>query len=298
MVQSKSIFDRVVDGAIYLVLGAIAVSCLLPFVYSAAVSLSGKFAVSANLVMFWPIDFTLDNYRFILGDRLFLGAFGISVARVMIGVTVTLTLCLITAYPLSLDHVYMPGRTFYKGLMLFGMMFSVGLIPFFVTMRKYGLYDNWLVLILPGALDIFNTILIINYFRGLPVEMWEAARLDGASHWDILWKVFVPISLPVIATVTLFCSVGHWNSWFDGVIFIEDQNRMPLQSYLFNLITSKTLMWSFGTGGTVRQQLMPNVTPEGMSVAMLLVAAIPVMLVYPFVQRYFLKGLTLGSVKE
>jgi ABC-type glycerol-3-phosphate transport system permease component len=220
------------------------------------------------------------------------------VLRVVVGVSLSLLVMVVTAYPLSRDKVHMPGRTAFKMAMLFGMMFSGGLIPTFLAFSKLGLYDSFWVLVIPGALNVFSTIVVINYFRGIPEELWEAAMLDGANHFQVLIRIFIPISTPVLATVTLFSAVGHWNAWFDALVYLKRSETWPLQTYMYTTVIQDVWQPARGQRPERAGQIFMEATPEGLATAMLLVAAVPVMLVYPFLQRYFVHGLTLGAVKE
>jgi putative aldouronate transport system permease protein len=293
MIEERSIFDRIADTLIYTFLAALALVCLLPFINVLALSFSSRAAVSTGQVSLWPIGFNLQNYEYILADKMFLASFGNSIVRVLAGVSAILLVAVLTAYPLSRDRMYMPGRTIYKVLLLIGMLFSGGLIPFFLAIRAMGLYGNFLVLIIPGALNVFYAIILINFFRGIPQELEEAAVLDGASHADVLFRVFIPISTPALATIALFAAVQHWNSWFDGIVFMNDRESWPVQSLMYAIITTRQLNWNVGAG----LQGFVNATPEGLRSAMIFVATVPILLVYPFLQRYFVTGLTIGSVK-
>ena len=296
MVQDRTFSDRIVDVILYAILALLAIACLAPFINVVSISLSSFRAVSAHAVNLWPIEPHLDNFEYILGDSAFLRTFANSTLRVVVGVSLSLLLMVITAYPLSRDKVHMPGRTVFKVIMLFGMMFSGGLIPTFLAYRDLGLYDSFWVLVIPGALNVFSTIVIINYFRGIPDELWEASMLDGASHLQVLFRIFIPISTPVLATVTLFSAVGHWNSWFDGLIYLKKAETWPLQTYLYGMVIADGLEHQHVAERA--GQRFVEATPEGFKTAMMLIAAIPIMAVYPFLQRYFVHGLTLGSVKE
>jgi putative aldouronate transport system permease protein len=297
MVRDRSLSYRIVDWILYVILALLALVCLLPFIHVVANSLSDKASVAADIVAFWPLGFNTENYAFLLNYHQFMQSFVTSVARVLLGVTLTLFVTVVTAYPLSRDRIYMPGRTIYKVLLLVGMLFSAGLIPYFLTIRNFGLYNNFMVLVIPGALSIFNTILVMNFFRGIPVELEEAAVLDGASHLDILFRVFIPVSLPVLATVTLFSAVGHWNSWFDGIIFLSSSDNWPLQSFMYSVVTTRMLEWQNSTGVQDAARQFQQATPQGLVSAMIFIASFPIILVYPFLQRYFVTGLTIGSVK-
>lgn len=301
MIRDRGLSSRIVDGILYLILTLMALACLLPFWHLLAKSFSERMAVMSDIVSLWPIGFNTENYAFILNNRQFLGSFGVSAVRVLLAVVLTLLITVITAYPLSRDRIHMPGRTVIKVLFLIGMLFSAGLIPYFLAIRNLGLYNNFLVLVIPGALSIFNTIVVMNFFRGIPIELEEAAVLDGANHLDILFRVFLPVSLPVLATVTLFTAVGHWNSWFDGIVFLSKSENWPLQSFMYTVVTSRMLEWQTNAIGvndpSKAAQSFANATPQGLVAAMIFVASFPIILVYPFLQRYFVTGLTIGSVK-
>lgn len=295
MVQHRSKQDWVIDAILCVILAGLALVCLVPFLHVLAQSLSSKEAVSSDSVGLWPIGFNLDNYVFMLGDPQVVRSFGISVARVIVGVAVTMVLVVLTAYPLSRDHVSMPFRSAYKVVMLIGLMFSGGLIPLFLAFRTLHLLNTFWVLIFPVALNIFFVIVAMNFFRGIPRELEEAATMDGASHIKILFQIYVPLSKPVLATIALFAAVTHWNSWFDGAVFIQQSSGWPLQSYLYQLLATNQGMTL--NPGQAAQQLQ-NATTGGVAAALILIASVPILVVYPFLQRYFTAGLTLGSVKE
>ncbi len=301
MIEERGAVDVAVDAVIYIALGLLALVCLLPFVHLAAVSLSETAAVATHTVWLWPKGLNIDNYIYILrSDPTFLRCMGVSVQRVLIGVSLSLLISIITAYPLSRDHIHMPGRSVIKTLIIFGMMFNAGFIPYFISLRNLGLVDKFAVLVIPGAFSVFNTILIMNYFRGLPQELYESAVLDGANHLDVLFRVFLPISQPVLATIVLFSTVGHWNAWFDGFVFIRHVDRWPLQSYLYGRVTLKKIEQMAAreaAHGMVSEGLF-EISPEALSNAMVFVTMIPIVLVYPMLQRYFVTGLTLGAIKE
>ena len=300
MVKEKRLSDLFVDAIIYLIVGMLSLVCILPFFNVVAESFSGVEATNLGLVKLWPVDFNLDNFGLLMRDQMFKNSFLISISRVVIAVPLTLFMSAITAYPLSRDMLHMPGRTAYKVVLIFGMLFSGGLIPTFISYRWLGLLNTFPVLILPGAFNIFYTILLINFFRGIPQELSESAVLDGAGHFDILLRIYLPVSLPSLATVAVFTAVGHWNSWFDGVMFMRTPDLWPLQSYLFQRVMQPPTH-------NIRSELTPDMareamqfaeaTGEGMRAAMIVIASVPIMLVYPFLQRYFVKGLTLGAVK-
>lgn len=298
MIEEKGFIDRLADTIIYLVVGLLALICMLPFFNVIAESLSGAEAISVGLVKLWPIGFNTDNFGLLMRDNQFTGSFVISILRVVIAVPLTLFMSAITAYPLSRDNLQMPGRTAFKVLLIFGMLFSGGLIPTFISYRWLGLLNTFPVLILPGAFNIFYTILLINFFRGIPQELSESAVLDGAGHFDILFRIYLPVSLPSLATVAVFTAVGHWNSWFDGVMFLRTPELWPLQSFMYQRVTQNLIFMSVRDTDIARETMrFSQATNRGMESAILVIASVPVMLVYPFLQRYFVKGLTLGAIK-
>ena len=297
MFTEQRIGDKIVDAIIWTAAIALSAVCVLPFLTVISRSVSARTAVLSNQVLFWPVGFSLDNYSFLMRDLTFLTSFAISVARVLVGVTLNLALIIITAYPLSQDQFHIPGRTVFKVILVFGMLFDGGLIPAYLAYKNLGLLNRFAVLVLPGSLNIFFAILMINFFRGIPRELSESALLDGANHLAVLVRVFLPLSLPSLATVGLFSAVGHWNSWFDGIVFLSKREMWPLQSYLYVQVTQKRLATLVGENIRSDPDLMRKITPEGLAAAMIMIGSIPIILVYPFVQRYFVKGLTLGAVK-
>ncbi|MCL6432292.1 MAG: carbohydrate ABC transporter permease [Anaerolineae bacterium] len=296
MVESRTFLDRIVMSSIVFILGILGLACLLPFLNVVATSLSSYGAVAGHRVGIWPVGFHLENYRYIfVTDVQFLRACFISLLRVLFGVSLTLLVTVFTAFPFSQEREHLPGRTLLKVLMLVSMLFSGGLIPYYLSIRNLGLYDKFAVLIVPGSLNVFFVILAINFFRGLPSELAEAAVMDGATPLDLLFRVYLPLSTPSLATIALFSAVGHWNSWFDAILFLRTSTSWPVQAYAYN-----RLMASFQeqTDMASRLRAMYDVTPEGLACAFIVFMSAPIIMVYPLLQRYFVTGLTLGSVKS
>ena len=279
----------------YLLMVVVCLSCVLPFVHLLAVSLSGRSAVAAGKVTFFPIDFTLSSYEYALVKGDFLHALVNSLARTFLGTMVNLTLMVLTAYPLSKGRDRLLGRNLYMAYFVFTMLFSGGMIPLYLVVSKTGLKDTIWSLILPGALPIYNMIILMNFIRSQPEELQEAARMDGATEFQLLYKVVLPLLKPSLATVGLFCIVGHWNDWFSGIIYMSSRDQYPLATYMQTLLRSfESLMRQAGTNYS---QLVGQINVQTGRSAQLFLAALPVMLVYPFLQKYFTSGLTLGSVK-
>lgn len=267
---------------------------LFPLLNILALSFSSNGAASAGWVTIFPVEFTLDSYTYILENPDFFRAFGISLLRVVIGTAVTMLITVLAAYAMSQDETRFHARKVYRWMFLITMVFSGGMIPSFMVIRMIGLYNSFWALVLPTAVQTFNIILMQNFFKGLPYALTESAQLDGASHFRILFEVYLPISLPSLATVGLFIMVGHWNSWFDGMIYLSDTAKYPLQTYLRNVIQSvDASKLDVTTIDSLKQINQRTVTA-----AQIFIAIIPILLVYPFLQKFFISGMTLGSVKE
>ena len=265
---------------------------LFPLVHVFALSLSSNSAAQAGWVTILPVDFTLDSYQYILAKPEFFQSFGVSVVRVVLGTLLSIGLTILCAYAMAQPDERFHARKYYVWVFLVTMVFSGGLIPLFIVVKSVGIYNSIWALILPGAVQTFNIILMLNFFRGLPYALTESALIDGANHFQIMTKIIVPVSKPSLATVGLFTMVNHWNSWFDGMIYISDTAKYPLQTYLRNVIQSVDIasidLTSVGA--------MTNVSQKTVTAAQIFVAIIPILLVYPLLQKYFITGMTLGSV--
>lgn len=265
--------------------------CFVPFWYIVCQSFSSNEAISAGKVGLLPVEFRLDSYLYVLKRAPFWKAAWITVLRVAVGLPLGMFLMVTAAYPLSKGKRF-PGRDFYVWFIFFTMLFHGGLIPTYLVVRELGLLNTVWAMILPCAVNVFNMLLVLSFFRQLPVELEESASLDGAGHWRILWSIFLPVSKPVLATVALFTLVQHWNSWFDGMIYMK-ADRYPLQTYLRSIIIS----FNFSNLTPLEQMQLSNFNENALKSAQMVIGTIPILLVYPFLQRYFVTGITLGSVK-
>lgn len=296
MIREHSLKYRILDALIVIALVGLFLTCILPFIHQLAISFSGRTVVQAGQVGFWPVNFTLDNYRAVVSKERFSESLFISLMRVGVAIPSTLFIVAVTAYPFAMDKIPMPGRRGFMAIMIFANLFQVGLIPRFLSFNYMGLIDNFAVLILPMLLNTFNVILVINHFKSIPYELVESAMLDGASHWDVITKVMVPLSTPVMATISLFTLVQHWNAWFDGLIYMRNIHMWPLGTYLYSLLTTGALSSEYA--GYRFSGTLPNVSPHGAEAAMILFTTLPVLIFYPLLQRYIISGMTLGAVKE
>lgn len=293
MVEERNWGSRLFDIANHVFLTLFALACLFPIIHMLAVSFSDRAASTGGFVTLWPIRFTTANYEKIFQARTLYTATWISVQRTVIGTLLNLLLTILTAYPLSKSPHVWKGRNIFVWLVVFPMFFGGGLIPWFLVIRNLGLLNSIWALILPGALPVWNVILTMNFFRDVPQELEEAAIIDGASHWRILWDIYVPISIPALAVMTLFSAVGHWNSWFDGMVLMSKTTMYPLQTFLRSVVVTMNLSNLL----TMDPKTMFEISDRSAKAATILISTIPILIVYPFVQRYFIVGIKLGAVK-
>lgn len=280
---------------IYLTLSLMALAGLLPIVHTLAISLSDKAAVTGGLVRLWPIGLHIENYREIITSRFFLRGYGISTMRVAVGVTVQIGLIVITGYPIALESRF-KGRNAFVFFLLIPMMFNGGLIPTFLVVNAVGLLNSFWALIIPSAVQIFSIIIFMNYVRGLPAALMESATIDGAGHVRIIASIIMPLALPSVATLVLFSFVFHWNSWFDGLIYINDIRKWPIQTVLRSFLTGQLdLTQAFDISQLDR---ITKLSDTGFKAAEVILVMVPLLLIYPSLQRYYIKGLTLGAVKQ
>jgi putative aldouronate transport system permease protein len=281
-------------AANYTFLISLSILCLLPIIHVLAISLSASSAVDVGLVKLWPVDFTWRSYKYILNKPEFLKSMLVSLQRVGLGTALNMLLCLLIAYPLSKEVTSFRWRTFYAWLFVITILFNGGLIPTYITVKETGLLGSIWALVLPEAVPVFNMILLLNFIRGLPKELEESAFMDGAGYWKVLWSIVVPLSLPAVATVGLFTIVTHWNSWFDGLIYMKTQSQYPLSTYLQTIVINQNLLAT----NQVELSDLAEINDRTAKAAQIFLGVLPILMVYPFLQRYFLTGLVLGSVKE
>lgn len=277
-----------VFNTIFLII--VALSCLLPLLHLLAISLSDKAAANGNLVTFLPVNFTVDAYTKTFKNSTFLSSIWISVKRTVIGTSLSMFLITTAGYALSKEF---KGRNFFMWFFIFTMLFSGGLIPSYIVVTNMGLKDTIWALVLPGAFGAYNLILIKNFFSTIPISLEEAALIDGASFFTVFRKIYLPLSLPGLATVGLFIMVHNWNSWFDGILYMSSTDRYPLASFLQTVVVQ----------GNMQDMQMDAESAAAMSertlkAAQIFIGALPILMVYPFLQKYFVKGIVMGAVKE
>jgi putative aldouronate transport system permease protein len=293
MIKSKNFSSRFSDFCIWLGILIMTAACLFPLINMVAISFSNKSAAAGNMVGLLPVGFTFASYKTLLKETQFWRSFQISVLRVVLGTAINLILVILMAYPLSKSKQAFKGRNIYMNLLIFAMLFSGGIVPSFITVKNLGLLDSIWALVLPGAVPIFNVILLMNFFKSVPKSLEEAAEIDGCSTWKILFQIYLPISLPSIATIALFSIVGHWNDFFSGLLYINKASNYPLQTYIQQLNVDITKVTNAS-----QLQSLADISNKTLNSAKIVVSTIPLLLIYPFLQKYFVTGLVIGSVKE
>jgi putative aldouronate transport system permease protein len=280
----------------YVLIVFLALICVLPFIHVAAISFSSAAAAAANKVTLWPVDAHTYAYKWVLGKTEVWRSIGVSFVRIALGCAVNMLLVLITAYPLSKEVKQFPWRTVYAWFFFVTMLVSGGLIPSFLIVKYTGLMNTIWALVIPGALPIGFLVLMLNFLRQVPRELEEAALIDGAGYMRTLFWIYIPVSVPAIATISLFSIVGHWNSWFDGVIYMNNTRKYPFQSYLRALVEASNLS-AQRMLDLEEQERMRFIGDRTLKSAQIILGTVPILLFYPYLQRYFTKGIVLGSVK-
>lgn len=284
--------------AIYVLLILLSFSALYPFWNTLVVSLNAGLDTAKGGVTFWPREFTWSNYEIVFNDSKLLNGFVISILRTVIGTAASIFMTTLLAYGMSKS--YLMGRKYYTVFFVVTMYFSGGLIPTFLLIKSLGLINNFLVFIIPGLISVWNMIIFRTFFKSLPAGLEESAQIDGCSNWGIYWKIVLPLSGPVIATLGLFTAIAHWNDWFAPTIYITNQDLMPVQTVLRRLLNANLINDVAGNLDSMTMERMSkkSLTAKSLISSTIMVVSLPIILVYPFVQKYFVKGVMVGSMKE
>ena len=277
------------NGLLLLLLG---LSCVLPLLHIAAMSLSDKHSIASGAVSFWPVNFDVSAYHALIAETPVLRSFRNSLTITVVGTVLNMAFTILAAYPLS--KTYFIGRSFFSFLIIFTMLFSAGIIPMYLLLKALGLLGTYGALWLPGLVSVWNLMVLRSFFEAMPEELEEAARIDGCSEWRLIWQIALPLSMPALAALSLFYAVGHWNAFMNVLIFINDSSLFNLSVLVQQMIMNQTLMQELVN---VQPDLAMALTPEGVQAAGIIVMTIPMLLVYPFLQKYFVKGVMIGAVK-
>ena len=287
--NGKIAFD-IFNYGLFIVLAFI---CIFPIIHVLALSFSTNVYAAAGQVFLWPVGFTTKAYEYTLSRIEVFRAMGISAQRTLLGTFINLSLTVLAAYPLSKEKREFRARSVYSWYFIITILFGGGMIPSFIVIRNLNLLDSIFALILPSAVSVFSIVVLLNFFRGLPRDMVESAFVDGAGHMRVLLQIFIPLSLPSIATLILLNAIGHWNSWFDGILYMKSPKNYPMQSYLRTIL----FVPQMNTVSKEDALRMRELSDKTIKCAQIFIATVPILLVYPFLQKYFVTGLTLGSVK-
>lgn len=287
--------DRIFLGVITVILILTAVCTLFPFldVVLTSITPTEEIVKNARQLISIPEHPTLSHYEFVLsGNQAIFKAMGVTAFRTVVGTLLSLCVTALTAYPLS--KRYLPGRNGLMKLFFFTMIFSAGMIPQYLVVKTLGLTDSIFAFILPSVLNVYNMIIMRTFFSGIPEELEEAARIDGCSDFMILLRIILPVSTPVLASIGLFYAVWHWNSFFDAVLYITNRDLWPLQTLLREILLTTSMSELLGGGGSLSEAMPPSTAVIN---ATIIISCLPIIVVYPFLQKYFVKGVMVGSVK-
>jgi putative aldouronate transport system permease protein len=286
--EFSSVFFRWLN---YIMLALFALATVFPFINIIATSFSSSRAISAGEIFLWPVEFNLDAYRNLIDDGQLIVAMKNTIVITIAGTAFNMLFTILAAYPLSKSRLR--GRNGMLMAVLFTMLFSGGMIPHFLLVNALGLINTYWAIWLPALISVYNMFVMKSFFEGLPEEVEESAAIDGANELTILWRIILPLSMPVIAALTLFYAVGWWNSYMNVLIYIRSTDKMSLMVKLYQMIdmVSPELLKSGEGVGQV------SITPEGIRAASIVFSITPILCVYPFLQKHFVKGVMLGSVK-
>lgn len=288
MIESKG--TKIFYIVNYIILTILAIVVILPFMHLISKSFSSNSAVISGQVGFFPVDFTTSAYEFVILNKKFFTAFGVSVFVTLVGTILSVGITVLTAYPLSKPNFV--GRKFFLKIFVITMLFGGTMISSFLLIKGLGMYNTIWALIIPGILAPYNMLLIKNFLEGIPEALEEAASIDGANSMQILIKIIMPLMLPSIATIGLFYAVSYWNSYFNGIMYITDAELKPLQTYLYEVLRLSSL-----PAHELPAELADKVSTGAIQSATVMASTVPILVVYPFLQKYFVKGLVVGSVK-
>jgi putative aldouronate transport system permease protein len=291
MLKKTNAADFAFYTILYLFMILVCLAMMYPFLYLLSSSFGGSAVMGLSLI---PRSPTVSAYGRVFTNVHIWNGFRNTIFRVILGTSLTMFFTIITAYPLA--KRYFPNRSLWTGILVFTMFFSGGLIPGYLLVRSLGLYNTIWALVLPGLISTYNMIIMRNFFMSIPAELEESARMDGAGEFTVLFRIVVPVSGPILATVALWTIVGHWNAWFDSMIYISTGSRQVLQQILRQIVLegTMTLMEMNNMGAS---DISGPVTPDSVKAATIMVATLPILLVYPFLQKYFVKGVMIGSLK-
>ncbi|WP_374017982.1 carbohydrate ABC transporter permease [Paenibacillus thiaminolyticus] len=294
-----NIGDRIFVAFIYVFLTVLAFSTFYPFWNSLVISFNEGLDTAKGGLTFWPRAFTLENYRIVFEDSRLMNGFVIAALRTVIGTLSAILATSIFAYGMSKRELM--GRKYYMIMCIITMYFGGGLIPTYMLIRGLGLFNSFWVFIIPALISVWNMIIFRTFFQGLPAGLEESAKIDGCGNWGTFFRIVLPLSGPVMATLSLFTAVAHWNEWFVASIYITNEDLLPIQTVLRQILFSNIAseqMANVDMSAIAHMNAAKKITSKALTMATIMVATIPIVCVYPFLQKYFVKGVLIGSLKE
>ena len=293
IVLHRSKADKVVDSGLYIVLALFSIATLFPLYYVFIVSITPFSEVLRNGgFIIWPSEFTFTAYKEVFSSRTVPDALQVTLFITIVGTFLNLAVTSLLAYPMSKS--YIPGRNFILFALVFTMLFNGGLIPTYLVVRGIGLYNTVWAMVIPGMVSTFNLLIMKTYFQNLPNELEDAAKVDGCGDLATLFRIILPLSMPIMATLGLFYGVTHWNEYFKGIMYVTERTLVPIQVVLRNMIQSPNVSQELATTNTLELAQLP---PETVKMATVVVATLPILIIYPFLQKYFIKGMLIGAIK-
>lgn len=291
----SSIIIRSISWVIIIIM---ALSIVLPMLHIVALAFNSGTDAQRGGITFWPRTFSLDNFKEIFKQGTILNALLISLAKTLIGTVLSVILTAMAAYVLTIKTL--PFRRMITFFLVFTMLFNAGVVPLYILLNQLSLTDTFWVYIIPSLYSVYNILIMRTFFSQIPNSVIEAARIDGCNHWQIFWKIILPMSKPVIATVTLFNAVSQWNDWFTGAFFVRNPKLKPLATVLQDMLTSQESIANALKQKSGAYQMIERITITGdsLQMAMIVLLIIPILLLFPFVQKHFVKGVNIGSIKE
>lgn len=297
MVKDNSLSSKILDIVIYISLIILMIITLYPIIYIFSVSVSSTTAYESGRVMFLPVEFNLEAYKVILEAGTIPRSFVNSVIYTVLYTVVSLMLTTTMAYPLSRSKDRVAFKGFFSKLVIFTMFFNAGIIPNYLVVKGLGLMNSMWALILPAAISTYNLVVMRSFFEGIPVDLEEAAFIDGANEITIFWKIMLPLSKAALATVGLFYGVYMWNSWFSAMLYLQSDTKFPLQLIIRQIIMQNQMAAELAAMGDTSMMTAQTTNSVSLKYATLFLSILPMLAVYPFIQKYFVKGVMVGSVK-
>lgn len=291
--MKKSLSIKTIERICMVVVGIAALLCILPVINVFATAFSGAQAVESGKVSLWPVDFSWESFRLLITGTMALRATANSAVITVVGTVICMAMTIMAAYPLS--KPYFIGNGFFTKMIIFTMLFSGGMIPSYIVIQKLGLIDTYWALWLPAAINTYNMIVMRTFFTNIPTELEEAAIIDGCGEMRLLFKIYLPLSKPVLATLTLFYGVAHWNTFMNALLYINNPVKQNLSVLVQQMIKSMNVLNT--ELATANPQDLQAITSSGLRAAGVVIMVIPMLLIYPFLQKYFVKGIMLGAVK-